>query len=184
MSNMPVRLFLLATVTLSLAAAALAEPVQWNVNGHWYELITTPVSWDEADAMAEALTYDGRQGHLATITSQEENDFIFWFVLGGNIPTPLGDPWLGAYQTPPSSDPDANWYWVTDEDWDWTNWDEGEPNDYDEPYAELYLNFQLWGDGAWNDHHGLTGKAFVVEYSGDVVQSQSVTLSDVKALFD
>jgi hypothetical protein len=174
---------ILAAAVLGVGVAT-AEPIYWPMNGHYYELIDTAVGWHEAEAWAEQLTYDGRQGHLATITSQEENDFVFWNVVGGNQQTPLGDPWLGGYQNTPYGPPDENWHWVTDEPWDWTNWDEGEPNDYDEPYAELFLNFQLWGDGAWNDHHGLNVKAFVVEYSGDVVRTEQLSLSDVKALFD
>ncbi|MBD3221929.1 hypothetical protein GF314_11875 [bacterium] len=176
----------LFTLTIGLlgAVASPAEPIYWPMNGHHYEVIETAVSWHEAEALAEARTWDGKQGHLCTITSQEENDFVFWEVVGGNQQTPLGDPWLGGYQNSPNSPPDENWHWVTDEPWDWTNWDDGEPNDYDEPYAELFLNFQLWGDGFWNDHHGLNYKTFVVEYSGDVVRTEMVTLSDVKALFD
>lgn len=182
-----VRLFTRVIVMLSLAiivsGTAAADPVQWGGNGHYYELITTAVSWHEAEALAESRTFLDRQGHLATITSAAENDFIFWHVVGGNVDTPLGDPWLGGYQNSYQSPPGENWHWVTNEDWDYTNWDEGEPNDYDEQYAELFLNFQLWGDGAWNDHHGLNHKAFVVEYSGNVVGTEAMSFSDVKALF-
>lgn len=178
-----VTLIILAACLMG-AGFAVADPVYWPENGSYYELIDTAVSWHEAAALAEARTWDGAQGHLCTITSQAENDFVFWNVVGGNQDTPLGDPWLGGYQNTPYGPPEENWHWVTDEPWDWTNWDEGEPNDYDEPYAELFLNFQLWGDGAWNDHHGLNHKAFVVEYSIGVVRNEAVTLSDVKALFD
>lgn len=172
-------------VAASCGTALAGEgPIYWPENGHYYELIETPVTWHEAEYLAEEREHDGRQGHLVTITSQAENDFVFWIVVGGNTDTPLGDPWLGGYQNSPESPPDENWHWVTDEDWEFTNWDDGEPNDYDEEYAELFLNFQLWGDGYWNDHHSLNRKAFVVEYSGDVIRTELVTMSELKALFD
>jgi len=177
------RIILVSTLALLLGGPAAADPVQWTGNGHYYQLVPAVVSWHEAEAMAEAMTFLDRQGHLVTLTSQAENDFVFWEVVGGNIDTPHGDPWLGAYQNSFQSPPDENWHWVTNEDWDFTNWDDGEPNDYDEQYAELFLNFQLWGDGTWNDHHGLIPKAFVVEFSGDVVATEARSLSDVKALF-
>jgi hypothetical protein len=179
------RLLVLAVAVLALGAAtALAQdPVYWEANGHYYELVQTPVTWHDAEYLAEQRTYMNRNGHLATLTSQEENEFVFWFVVGGNQDTPLGDPWLGGYQNSDESPPADNWFWVTDEAWEYTNWDDGEPNDYDEPYAEMFLNFQLWGDGAWNDHHSLNLKGFVVEYSTGVVRNEQVTLTDVKSLF-
>jgi hypothetical protein len=178
------RLLLCAIAILLIGAAgASAEPVYWEGNGHYYELIDTPVTWHEAEFLAEQRYHLGIQGHLATITSPEENEFVFWNIVGGNQQTPLGDPWLGGYQNSDQSPPDENWFWVTDEAWDYVNWDEGEPNDFDEPYAEMFLNFQLWGDGTWNDHHSLNTKAFVVEYSGDVVRTDQASLTSVKALF-
>ncbi len=176
-------MFLAALILVLGTAAALAEPVYWEGNGHYYELVETPVTWHDAEYLAEQRMHMNRPGHLATITSQEENDFVFWFVVGGNQDTPLGDPWLGGYQNSDQSPPADNWFWVTDEAWEFTNWDEGEPNDYDEDYAEMFLNFQLWGDGFWNDHHSLNLKAFVVEYSLNVVRTEQVTLTDVKTLF-
>jgi hypothetical protein len=179
------RLLVLAVAVLALGAAtALAQdPVYWEANGHYYELVQTPVTWHDAEYLAEQRMYMNRTGHLATLTSQEENEFVFWFVVGGNQDTPLGDPWLGGYQNSDESPPGDNWFWVTDEAWDYTNWDDGEPNDYDEPYAEMFLNYQLWGDGTWNDHHSLNLKGFVVEYSTGVVRNEQVTLTDVKSLF-
>jgi hypothetical protein len=65
---------------LSLASAAnwvIAEPVQWGESGHWCEVITsTPFAWQEAAEAAGAMSWMSMAGHLATITSQEEGDFI------------------------------------------------------------------------------------------------------------
>ena len=47
----------------------------------------------------------------------------------------------------------------------------------------MYLNFALWGDGFWNDHHSLLQKAYVVEYSSDAVQTEGRSWSEVKSMF-
>ncbi|MDC1136069.1 hypothetical protein OAT45_05115 [Alphaproteobacteria bacterium] len=73
-------------------------------NQHLYSLITTNVNWVTALTDAAAQTYLGMTGHLATITSSQENDFIienlgierlrsrFW--LGGrDVAGPGGGDW-------------------------------------------------------------------------------------------
>src|SRR5215213_3756365 len=45
-------------------------------NGSYYEAVDHDQTWVQANAAAEATFYMGRQGHLATITSQAEQDFV------------------------------------------------------------------------------------------------------------
>ncbi len=65
------------------------ERVQWRVedggNGHWYDLIRADdyrvfpakgIPWQEARDLARMSTWQGLSGHLATVTSQEESEFI------------------------------------------------------------------------------------------------------------
>ena len=87
-------------------------------NGHYYERIDTRITWTDAKSEAEGLSYMDVDGHLATITSDEEN---WWIVdnLGGPLTL---DHWLGG------SFYDGNWTWVTGEPWSYTNWWPGEPN--------------------------------------------------------
>jgi hypothetical protein len=66
----------------------------------------------------------GVPGHLATITSEDENIFII--NLG-----PVKYFWLGRYHTPNIPDidePDLYWNWVTWEAWGYTYWNNDEPN--------------------------------------------------------
>ncbi len=79
--------------------------------------------------------------------------------------------------------PGENWHWVTEEAWEFANWSWSEPNDYCEPYGEMYLQFAGCCAGMWNDHHSEVPKAFIVEYSSDIVASESASWSDVKSLF-
>jgi len=112
--------------TLFVAAATHAMPVKEPTTGHTYELIQDEVdkkAWADARAAAEAQSTGGRWCHLATITSQAENDFVVAHVL----PTTGVDAWIGAEQPEPlecTSEVEA-WAmgkWVTGEPWEYTNW--------------------------------------------------------------
>jgi len=103
--------------------------VKW-INGHCYEAVLYPgFSWYDAKAACEA-----RGGYLATITSAEENAFVFGLVSSINafwyldmFGNGLG-PWLGGYQEPGSQEPDGGWRWVTDEPFSYTNWETDQPD--------------------------------------------------------
>ncbi len=58
---------------LLMGGQAVAQPVQWAGNGHWYELVATDEdpTWTDVVAAAEAMG-----GYLATSTTAEENAFI------------------------------------------------------------------------------------------------------------
>ena len=95
---------------------ATATPVIWGDNGNYYEvweiaavqqaMSQTNITWEEARDWAATLTHvTGGQtyvGHLATITSADENDFIRTVASGGSSTAYI----LGGYQTP--SDPELN----------------------------------------------------------------------------
>ena len=144
-----------AAVALALcfsAAPLSAVPTEWTVasggNGHFYELFTTPLTWDLAQAAAVA-----QGGHLATLLSRAENDFVF--TLSGNL-----GPWLGGFQPPGSAgEPADGWQWVNNEGpFVFTNWNTGEPNNFGE---EDFLHFT--GNGVWNDLPATSARAYIVE---------------------
>src|SRR5205085_5263398 len=63
------------------AGRAFADPLQWQLsdggNGHYYEFVrATFINYDQAKAQAAAKSFAGLPGHLATITSAPEGDFI------------------------------------------------------------------------------------------------------------
>lgn len=154
---------------------ALALPALWSDNGHYYEAVSVPsgITWDDAKAASESMTYMGMQGHLATITSQAENDFIVQ-ALGG--PFFLNGYFLGGFQPAGSPEPGGNWQWVTGEAWEFTNWAMGEPNNEYSGGAILHpsgnwgniseevLHF-YHGQGQWNDvPHDSGWGGYIVEY--------------------
>ncbi len=146
-------------------------------NGNWYEVVAAPdgISWQDAHAAAV-----GRGGHLVTITSVLENDFVFSLaddsVYWNELPV-LGvyslGPWIGAYRPEgTTSDPTEDWQWVTGETWDFTNWASVEPDRTDENYAHYtgrgVVTDDTWAN--WVSNHGLFPiVSYVIEWEASDV---------------
>lgn len=154
------------TVGLLLAASlANATPVEWDSNGHTYDVITSPdegsLTWAEAKALAEAMG-----GHLVTITSEEENKFVAALVANqgyGNRERY----WLGGYQTAPGTaacEPANCWAWVTGEKWSYENWEVGEPNN-GAGGTQHYLHYWRTPGNFDDMENRRVMDSFVVEYS-------------------
>jgi hypothetical protein len=112
---------------------------------------------------------------LATITSAVEQDFVNSKVIGS---LDDGEYWAGGYQPPIYSTPDANWHWVTGEQWAYANWDlgSGEPNDYNGLGSESYLAVN-WNGGHWNDEGDRSGIAgFLAESTHSVPEPSTLLL--------
>jgi len=155
-------------------------------NGHRYEVVRAErgISWHEAKADAEA-----RGGHLATVTSLAENEFVshliddlrFW----NRLPV-LGiqshGPWIGGFRAEadigrPLSE---GWQWLTAEQWSYENWATFEPN----RQAEQYVHYVARGvvmNSTWNnwgaDSQRFPVISFVVEYEDDPVNEPPVFTS-------
>lgn len=129
----------------------------WEGNGHTYFVVVVPagVRWEDARREAEAMG-----GHLATVTSPEENQFVHALAAANAevwATGRYGGPWLGGFQPPGSPEPGGGWRWVTDEPWSFTNWAPSEPSDS----GEDYLQYDRRGNTTWNDND-IAG-SFVVE---------------------
>jgi hypothetical protein len=175
-----------AVLLLMASQLGLAAPVQWATNGHWYEgvVVDNYISWSEAQAAAVA-----KGGYLATLTSAEENAFVFNLVvdLPGAWRSPAEyeeGPWLGGYQDRTAADysePSAGWRWVTGEPWGYTNWLAGQPDNWNG--IEDYLCF--WGLGTqtptWNDVTSPQSQiySFVVECECAVPAPAAVFLGSI-----
>jgi hypothetical protein len=154
---------------LTLAHSGLAQLTYWPAsaggNGHFYEAFVAPsgVSWSNAQDVAVAMG-----GHLATITSQAENDFVYGLVSDSPaLWVRQGSwgwgPWLGGHQAAGSAEPDGGWYWVTGEPFVYTNWGASLNN-----YGGDEDSIQFYGQGTptgalWNDLSS-TNTQFVCGY--------------------
>jgi hypothetical protein len=169
---------ILAVCSLAaFAASASADPVQWPTNGHWYEVVEPSggLNWTDADLAARGRTWQGIPGHLATITSQGEQDFIAAMLGTTNY-------WLAGYQDPTSSPPADDWHWQTSETWSYTHWQPGEPNDYYGAGVESCLQIYNSSLGTWNDVRCIENNGYIVEYDG-LVGVEPTTWGSIKALF-
>ena len=119
--------------------------VQNSDNGHWYHRFDNSMTWHDAKAHCESM-----DGYLSTITSQQEHDFLY-NNLGSVSPN---DCWLGGTDEMV----EGEWNWINGENWDYTLWKAGEPNNCagDEQYLML-LTPNSWkvkhraNAGLWND---------------------------------
>jgi hypothetical protein len=150
-------------------AAVHVWPVDEGGNGHAYQGVTGAdvIAWTSAE---RAATLAG--GYLATITSQQENEFVFGLI--GADPAcwrTLGDvlymgPWLGGYQPEGAPEPAGGWLWVTGEPFEYTAWLSVEPSGPIEDRLH-YMGREGAPDAAWNDRPNYDAwgpVAYVVEY--------------------
>lgn len=133
-------------------------------NGFHYQVIDAPgITWNQAMIDAAAMTYQGTQGHLATLTDQAENDFVYT----------LGDVhyrYIGGFQnlsSPTYVEPGGGWEWITGETWSYSNWWlPNEPNNTGPAGAEDFLellNTAQFGN-TWNDTGNDHANGYIVEF--------------------
>ncbi len=138
---------ILASIVLAASACpADAADILNPDNGHYYRTVSPQsVPWELAKLLAFQQVREGQRGHLVTITSAAEQQFVMAnFGMGGSL-------WTGGTQVLGTPDPASNWQWVTGEPFEYTNWyPSGEPNDAftDEFVLEVFAS-----SGYWNDTH-------------------------------
>ena len=103
--------------------------------GHIYKIFDVKLSWFDAYAYCNNLG-----GHLVTITSEEEQTFVETYM---NSQSFTACAWIGAYSD------GVKWQWITDEEFDYTNWLPGEPNCQSGTEFFAQINYQSFGK--WND---------------------------------
>jgi len=147
----------------TVGAAHAQQAVQWRVedggNGHWYEFVRRSeiVCWLEArDASAD------RSGHLVTLVSSAENEFVKSMVARHDPGVPEGGPFIGASCGAGSW---GMWSWVTAEPFTFTAWSPGEPNNAGD--GECYVHYWRWSSLGWNDTSACSSRSFVVEWDAD-----------------
>ena len=164
----------------SQPAIADAGPIQMPGTNHWYQWFENPVYFWEAIQRSNSLSFQGMKGHLVTITSQAENEFLrhqdgrnFWIALqdigprdGGRRQWAWTDgPEIGTavtncaqWQSSDSCSSVAGGY---------SNWSANEPNN---AYGRESAAINNWFGGGWNDA-GPTdngnGFGYIVEFEPD-----------------
>ncbi len=154
-------------LTVFAATNTDSEDLIFTYNGHSYCVFDISISWEEAKILCEDIG-----GHLATITSEEENSFITnllskdYYYIGGT-----------------DANCEGNWTWVTGEPWTYSNWDTrgaNEPNNGNGGDAQNFL--AIYGKstitrynavGSWDDAWGITEKDFRNSVGGFICEWDS-----------
>ena len=146
----------------------VVPPDSISFNGHYYYLYTGGI----ASTYDEAVEYcESKGGYLATLTSKEENDFVYSYITQQGCES--------AYFGLSDADREGSWEWITGEPFYYSNWHSGEPNseNSNEDYALMYYKFT---DGTWNDGDfgGSTvdgGNAFICEWGDYSIEQHEVS---------
>ena len=134
------------------------------INGHGYYRSTGKLQWQSARDISRSI---GVNGHLATITSDEETNLIF-----NQIKNSGYSPWIGLSSTGRQ----GRFRWVNGEPLAYTNWAPGEPNNFGgsnrnitEPYVRL-----IDTSGTWNDQPD-DYLPFIVEFEKPLIRNRQIS---------
>jgi hypothetical protein len=136
------------------------------VNGHFYRPISTGATYVNARAAALNTTFKGQQGYLVTITSSDEDAFIFnnvpqsqiWFALTDEVTE--GRWVIDAGPEKGTVIKTSNGQTAGNIVGQYNNWAGGEPNNAgNEDYAVT-----KWNGSQWNDLPNNFNNPYVIEY--------------------
>lgn len=145
----------MAALQTAAAARADAVPLPFGSNHYEFVQVSDPFTgsnnaWATAGAAAAASIFNGVNGHLATLTSQAENDFVFSLVSGSF--SGFTGAWLGGKA------PEG---WLVGPEaaqaFGYTNWGGIEPNNSGYAYMDIGTSSTVIGPGKWADDSGIQG---------------------------
>ncbi|WP_160680820.1 YDG domain-containing protein [Clostridium sp. C8-1-8] len=144
-------------------------------NPHYYMYVNDIVPWHEAYNRAKAYNFMGMKGYLTTITSQAEDQVLTnisslpaWagatrLTKDSNSNVILDDDFINPLD---KSNEGNVFYWACGpeaggifyggkysggDSYGYTNWNTGEPNDYNDNENSLQVNYTFENTKAWND---------------------------------
>ena len=155
-------------IVLSVAATVNPTGFYYNgVNGHFYKPIATGATYTNARAAALTTTFKGQTGYLVTITSADEDAFIYNNVPQSNIWFALTDEVEEARWTIDAGPEKGTLIKINNGQTNgnipgqYNNWAGGEPNNSGNEYYAV----TKWGGGSqWNDLPNHFSCAYVIEY--------------------
>ena len=132
--------------------AVAGAGVEGVFEGHTYKIVQKKMTWKEAS------NYCAKEGgHLATITSQEEQKFVDLLNSNNRVL------WIGCERGEALDD----WKWITGEPYDYTNWADGEPNNYNGDETKGAVRPSQWNDFNKNSSGEVDG--FLCEWDSVII---------------
>lgn len=173
----------LGNVQISISATENPVGYYYNpINGHFYRPISSPATYDNAKALSAGQSFKGQTGYLVTITSANEENFIFANVPQSNIWFALTDRVQEGFWRIDAGPENGtliktqNGQTAGNVSGQYNNWCGGEPNNSgDEDFAVT-----KWGGGnCWNDLPGNSSwsNPYIVEF-GTWTNPQDATFTN------
>jgi hypothetical protein len=136
-------------------------------NGHFYRPISTTATYTNAKSAAASTTFKGQTGYLVTITSSDEDAFIFNNVPQASIWFALSDVAQEGYWRIDAGPENGTLIKTQNGQFNgnitgqYNNWASGEPNNSG---GEHYAVTKWGGGSTWNDLPNSFNCAYVIEY--------------------
>ena len=103
-----------------------------------YRYVVSPLDWNAALAAATTYSWNGQTGHLVTVTSLAENNFIYSAFVGPRFAAAVAG---GAHYGDPALEQATSWIALSDRSTEGTwRWMTG-------PEAGTVTSFSNWGGG-------------------------------------
>ncbi len=150
-----------AYIDYGMAASAKGE-----YNGNTYEYYDYPLKWSDAYRFCEK-----KGGHLVTINSQGENDF-----LSNLLYNKIGGGWVNVLTGGKTFDHET-WFWITGEPFDYMNWSADEPymSENTNDSVNMIITSNTPYQGKWNTNNSRNVSnvvGFVCEYDNTIDASK------------
>jgi hypothetical protein len=195
---------LLPTNLISLSRGGLSSgqiespstQVFWTGNSHIYEFVNVQngIPWSDAEVVANSKNIAGFAGYLATITSAQEDSFVFNAlvkrqdaVYGTSTKNLLNFTYIGASD----AEIEGQWKWTGGPETGqllaagYSNWAPYEPNNSgSQNYLAYFPRDYGAAFGVWDDHWGSARPAtwYVIEYSSTTPSNIALTSGQMKSL--
>ena len=171
-------------------ADRINEPIKWSLseggNDHYYQLVLfdRSVPWQEAATIAFERHHKGMPGHLVTVTSEEENQFLLDQLLSNRK---IDNVWIGLTDVVR----EGFYQWITGEPFAYERWGlipTPQPDNYIERAGhggEDYGTFSLLPGHDWfwndlsNDSNTQSVAAAIIEYEPPSQPIQNRTVMSV-----
>jgi hypothetical protein len=170
---------------------------------HFYEYVAGSITFTNSVTAAQARSYFGRAGYLATMSSEAENNFVWrlmasdcWF--GASDEVGLVNSAKGTTAFASQAAVEGRWHWIsgpekginfsngnsgagpTTVSGQYAKWAPGEPNNAG---SEHYGQFYSANLGQWNDLPNTILGGYLCEYGdmpGDITSSVTILTRDVE----
>lgn len=156
-------------VDFSVGSSTIKPIASESFNGHVYAVYDAEVWYENAAALCQKWS-----GHLATITSQEENDFVQSLLKTGKF----ARYWIGGKETAT----EGTYEWTTGEKMTYTNWQENQPDNSNKNENRMEIHK---ANGLWNDlPMAYNSVGFVMEIEPQTAKISGQNKKNAYAVFE